>query len=502
MNERSLLIRADANSLMGTGHLMRCLALAQSWKDSGGEVTFITACDSAGLLQRLTDEGFNVIRLGGAHPDPADWTSTSQVLAEHPNAWVVLDGYHFDTAYQIRVKDAGHRLLVIDDMADLEHYYADIVLNQNLHAEGLQYSCEPYTQLLLGSRYVLLRREFLTWSNWRREIPDLARKVLVTLGCGDPDNVTVKVIRAIGSLSSEDLDVRIVVEPSSPQTALLNEAIDRLPFNIHLLPFVEDMPGLMAWADMAVSGGGSTCWEMAFMGLPNVVVVLADNQRSIAEYLDKMGVSIDLGWHESVSAENVLKALSTIMNSRRQRIVNAEKGRNLIDGEGVARLCMILEERELRLRPARKEDCGMLWEWANDPDVRSASYSTEAISWEDHLNWFNGVAADPNCHIWVAVDSEDKPLGEIRFEAIGQKEAKIGVSIGREYRRKGFGSMLISLGVQEAFSRTSMQLLHAYVRQGNEASIRAFERAKFVARGTEVISGVESHHYVLERSDA
>ena len=92
----------------------------------------------------------------------------------------MLDGYHFRPSYQLRVKDSGHPLLVIDDMAHLDHYYADVVLNQNIHAEQLDYSCEPYARMLLGSRYVLLRREFWPWREWQREIPQVAHKVLVT----------------------------------------------------------------------------------------------------------------------------------------------------------------------------------------------------------------------------------------------------------------------------------------------------------------------------------
>jgi len=135
-----LIIRADANAQIGTGHLMRCLALAQAWKDAGGEVAFITACRSEGLLERFREEGFEVHLLSSSYPDPGDWEVTKNVLARHPDAWVVLDGYHFDETYQQWIKDAGNCLLVmIDDMTHLKHYYADIVLNQNLYAEDSHY---------------------------------------------------------------------------------------------------------------------------------------------------------------------------------------------------------------------------------------------------------------------------------------------------------------------------------------------------------------------------
>ncbi|MGQ9755923.1 MAG: UDP-2,4-diacetamido-2,4,6-trideoxy-beta-L-altropyranose hydrolase, partial [Desulfotomaculales bacterium] len=194
---RTLIIRADANAWIGTGHLMRCLALAQAWQDHGGKVVFITACNSPFLKQRLRNEGFDVVGLQYVHPDPADLKTTMNVLAVHPGAWLVLDGYHFDFTYQRLVKEAGHQLLVIDDMAHLDRYNADIVLNQNIHAHNLHYFCEPYTRLLLGTKYVLLRREFWSWRNYKREVPEVAKKVLVTMGGSDPGNVTLKVIRAL-----------------------------------------------------------------------------------------------------------------------------------------------------------------------------------------------------------------------------------------------------------------------------------------------------------------
>jgi len=334
----NLIIRADANAQMGTGHLMRCLALAQGWKSQRGQAIFITTCESDGLLQRLSSEGFQIVTLERPYPDPADWEATSQVLTAHPNAWVVLDGYHFDSAYQRRIKETGHPLLVIDDMAHLEHYYANIVLNQNLHAEQLNYSCEPYTQLLLGTRYVLLRREFLKWQGWRREIAERARKVLVTLGGADPDNVTLKIIMAMNKLTLKDLEVKVVIGPTNAHMASLKEAVHHSPFTIHLLPSVENMPDLMAWADVAVSAGGSTCWEMGFMGLPNVVLVLAENQQDIAAGLGTAGVAFNLGWYTEASIAQVANTLVDLLRDGGSRRQMSQRGRELVDGLGVERV--------------------------------------------------------------------------------------------------------------------------------------------------------------------
>ena len=130
---------------------------------------------------------------------------------------MVLDGYQFDVEYQRRLKAAGVKLLVVDDTGHAGAYAADLVLDQNAHATKDFYARrESYTQLLLGPRYALLRREFKPWRSWRREIAPVARKVLVTVGGSDPDNVTLRVIRALRILAEHKLKATVVVGGSNP----------------------------------------------------------------------------------------------------------------------------------------------------------------------------------------------------------------------------------------------------------------------------------------------
>lgn len=333
-----LVIRADAGGEKGTGHLMRCLALAQAWQDAGGRVIFITGSQSEGLLQRLQKEGFDIHQLAYIYPHNDDWDNTKSVLADHPDAWVVLDGYHFDEIYQQRIKDTGHQLLVIDDMAHLKHYYADIVLNQNLHAEPSLYSVEPYTHLLLGTRYALLNREFLAWKDWKRNVPEVAQRVLVTLGGSDPSNNTLKVIQALQGVAVPSLEANVVVGASNTHAATLEAAISQSRPPIRLICDARNMPELMAWADVAVSAGGITIWELAFMGLPGLVMVTADNQLSIAKSVDKAGVAAELGWHADVTSGDVRKALAQLLGSKKVRASMSRQGRLLVDGEGSQRV--------------------------------------------------------------------------------------------------------------------------------------------------------------------
>lgn len=344
---RSLLIRTDANAQMGTGHLMRCLALAQAWQARGGEAIFITACDSAGLLKRLRDEGFQVVEVEECYPNPDEWKIVSQVLAAHPQSWVLLDGYHFDPSYQRHIKEAGHPLLVIDDMAHLDHYHADVVLNQNIHAEQLNYSCDSDTRLLLGTDYVLLRREFWPWRDWEREIPDVARKVLVTLGGSDPDNQTLKVIQALRQIEVADLEAVVIVGGSNPHFESLQSAVQGSAA-IRLVRNVTNMPELMAWADIAVTAGGSTCWELAFMELPGEIIVLADNQVQSSKILGEQGYFVYLGNGRMLTTKEIQSSLSSLVMDCVQREQLRQRCNRLVDGQGVSRIInYLLKRREM-----------------------------------------------------------------------------------------------------------------------------------------------------------
>ncbi len=259
-----------------------------------------------------------------------------------------MDGYHFTPDYQKAIVDSGYNLLVIDDEGLADHYYADIIVNQNLHAyKNLYQFIEPHTHLLVGTQFVLLRQEFLKWTDWKREIPDTAGKILVTMGGSDPDNVTLKVIRALSNLDASELEVKIVAGPANPNIDSLEEELSLLPFTFHLLPSVNDMPGLMAWADLAVSAGGSTCWELAFMELPSINIVLADNQKIIAESIDKAGFAVNLGWHTDLSVKKLAHELKGLINSSRKRRQMSNRGRLLIDGHGAYRISDILSQSKV-----------------------------------------------------------------------------------------------------------------------------------------------------------
>lgn len=316
---------------------MRCLALAQAWRRRGGAVSFVSRCDSDRLRLRVEAAGVVVRGLPAAQPAEKDLEDTLGALAEWDQAWLVLDGYRLDVGYQRQAREAGHRILVIDDFGSLEHYYADLVINQNGPRDGLRYAREPYTVLLLGPQYALLREEFLARAPAGRVIAPTGTRVLVSLGGADPENQTEKVVRALRRLTGSDVEAVVVVGPSNSHAARVREAA-RGDLRTRVVENVEDMAALMAWADLAVAGGGTTVWELAFMGLPAILLVLAENQRAVAAASDEAGTSVNLGWFERVGEAEVAEAVGALLHNPDRRRGMSERGRGMVDGRGSERV--------------------------------------------------------------------------------------------------------------------------------------------------------------------
>ena len=345
--DKRLLIRADTDSKMGSGHVMRCMALSQAWQSHGGRVSFIKS--TTDLDARLKAEGFSVHELSAASGGLEDAEETARLARMMNASWMVLDGYHFSPEYQNVLQRFGVPLLAIDDLADAQEYAADVVLNQNHYASLEMYPHRSsHTRMLLGTRYVLLRREFLKFRDWKRSTPKVARRVLVTLGGADPDNVTLRVLATLALNGWPPLEVIAVAGASNPNIGALRQACKQAGPHFQLKTHVTDMRALMAWADVAVCAGGTTCWELAFMGLPNAVIILADNQKLVGPVLEKDGVAINLGWHSAVTEERLVQVLCPLIEDADRRRSMSENGRALVDGGGCDRTLHVMMEEFAR----------------------------------------------------------------------------------------------------------------------------------------------------------
>jgi spore coat polysaccharide biosynthesis predicted glycosyltransferase SpsG len=262
----------------------------------------------------------------------------------------VLDGYGFEADYQRALRTAVRQLVVLDE-AGRACDAADLVVNQNLHATAALYpwAAAAPERLALGPSFALLRREFEAWRRWRRPQVTVPRRVLVTMGGADPANATARVLAVLGRVA-RDLEVRVVVGPANPRPAALAAALERAGLRGALTTVTTEMPALMAWADLAVSAAGSTVWELAFMGLPSVVVPIADNQRPIAAAAEAAGVALAADPAAAAHSEALAGAVLRLRDDAGCRRELSARGRRLVDGGGAGRVASRLTAGRLAAR--------------------------------------------------------------------------------------------------------------------------------------------------------
>src|SRR5580704_14409792 len=263
MPGQTLLIRADASAKIGAGHVMRCLALAQAWQRTGGRTIFALAA-GAELGARIRSEGAEVARIPAEPGSREDAAETAGLRARFQADWLVLDGYQFSVNYRNGLRSATSHLLLVDDGVEPQPGECDVILNPDLDAPIKAYSQrDGPTEFLLGPKYALLRREFLESRKERSDVAEMAKRVLITFGGGDSHNVTLQVVQALEDIVDMRLDVTVVAGPNYEHGAALQAAVDRSPHTTKLLRNAENMPELMAQADLAITAGGGTCYELA-----------------------------------------------------------------------------------------------------------------------------------------------------------------------------------------------------------------------------------------------
>lgn len=330
-----LVLRADANVQIGTGHVMRCLALADAWKRAGGAATFVSACDKP-MRDRIIFAGHSLLD----HDFPIQ-----KMVRKQDRCIVALDGYEFGEAYQRIVKNTGAVVVVLDDYGHASHYTADFILNQNVGAENIRYSCGPETRILRGPQYALLRDEFAAYRTWRRTTPDLVRRLLVTMGGGDDGNSTSRIIRALAKVSAQTFEAVVVVGGSNPNRALIEQAAAETGGHIHIACDITNMAEQMASADLAIAAAGTTALELAFMGLPSLLVVLAENQQRVAQAMAVTGAARNLGEAGKLEDALLVQSIENLMTNPGSRRLMSERGQALVDGNGAERVVKILREQ-------------------------------------------------------------------------------------------------------------------------------------------------------------
>jgi len=363
-----IVFRVDASVYIGTGHVMRCLTLADALQNRSFNVSFICREHRGNLIQYIKDKGYHVFTLeagvaeseqsglnisssGDSELPHASWLGVTQeedadccasYLAKVNPDWLIVDHYSIDYHWHDFLIGNFQKFMVIDDLADRKHK-CNILLDQTYGREADDYQTliPQDCRLLLGARFTLLRPEFLQWREYsirRRKRPAL-NKILVTMGGVDSDNVTGQVLDVLMNCEFvKDLLICVVMGKAAPNIEKVRRIAEMMPFKTEVKVNVGNMAELMAEADLAIGAVGATTWERCALGLPAIMIIVADNQMFASITLAKANIGWIIQKPDEISeilGELVLESQAVLLEKSKSSI-------KITDGMGVVRVCDFL----------------------------------------------------------------------------------------------------------------------------------------------------------------
>lgn len=355
MVEHYIAFRTDAASQIGTGHFMRCVTLADALKQSGAQIRFVCRNLPVHLGDMLAEKEIELVALGSsttpsliedlAHAhwlgasQEQDAQGTIQALSDRTWDWIVVDHYALDARWESALRGSARKIMTIDDIADRQHD-CDVLLDQNFYEDmQTRYTGKvpAHCQLLLGPCYALLREEFRELRSQVKPRTGQVKRILVFFGGVDADNYTGLAINALAGIAVKQLQVDVVIGAQHPCRAAIESRCAEQGYVCHVQ--TSRMAELMASADLAIGAGGSATWERCCLGLPALLVSMADNQTDIAKTLDAGGACFYMGALEEITTPAMQNAITNMLGAPEQLVMISKVASSLVDGMGANRVC-------------------------------------------------------------------------------------------------------------------------------------------------------------------
>lgn len=327
---RTIVFRVDAGVKIGTGHVMRCLVLAELLHQRGANITFVCRKLDGDLIPLIKEKRFSVITLTGEVEKDAE--ETKLALKGLNVDWLVVDHYQIDHKWEKQLKNNVRRIMVIDDLANRPHD-CDLLLDQNFydHLES-RYNdlVSDRCKRLLGPRYLLLRPEFIEARKKIVKRDGVVRRLFIFYGGSDPTNETTKVLRALENFITAQLHVDVVVGRANPNREQVKELCEKI--GSHYYCQIDYIAELMAKADLSLGAGGVALWERCFLELPSITTIVAENQIESTEAAARYKAIWNLGWHEAVNQGHLADILSMALASPDEVRLLSQRSGELLNG--------------------------------------------------------------------------------------------------------------------------------------------------------------------------
>lgn len=470
---------------------MRCLALAEAMRRDGAECLFVCGAETPETVPALAASGFPA-RLVDAAGDPAAWIGDFGADAFDI---AVVDSYALDALFETLLRGTAPTIVAIDDLADRPHD-CDILLDQTFGRRASDYCglLPAGATVLCGPDYALLRPEFMALRqaslDRRRSQPAVGR-ILVALGMTDVGSVTREVV---GVLLDAAVDAHLDVAVGQGAPSL--EALKRMApasGRVTLHVATPRMAELMAQADLAIGAAGTSSWERCCLGLPTLMLTLADNQRLVAEQLAVAGACRRVRRDQVALLPAMIEDLGRDPGALARMI---ECAAAVCDGGGVPRVLAAVAARgrpepvqsgwPVDVRPADQRDRVDVWLWRNQTTTRAHSLSSDDIPFADHAAWWTN-REQPGRLLLIAVTKGGRSVGQIRFDRIteegGTPASVVSIGLAPEFLGRGYGRRCLAEAIAHRERSCGREALLADIHRENVASTRIFEQCGFVFSG-------------------
>ena len=340
IDKKIIFIRVDSSTKIGYGHLIRCLALADTLKKSF-KINFICTNLNGNLISQICKKKFEVFRFNTKSQRinvKKDAEKTISIIKKHRNkkSLLILDSYILSQEWENRVRPYVKRLIVIDDLMDRKHS-CDLIIDQNLHTQMnslYNKSVLKNCVKLLGPDYAILRNQFIAQRKYAkiRSLP--IKNILVSFGGTDNENHTLHALTSLKKLNS-DVNVNVVTGTANIGKKIIKNFCKK-NFNYNYFEQVENMAKLMQVADLCIGSSGTTTWERCCVGLPAIAIVASNDQKDIASAVSKNKCIINLGKIKKSDNVNYVRLMKNLKNSELQNM--SRNCMKLVDGKGAARI--------------------------------------------------------------------------------------------------------------------------------------------------------------------
>lgn len=481
---------------------MRCLTLADSLKQRGAQIRFVSRHMPEHLRDMLAAKGHEFMPLDSSPSTAISdglfhslWLGTSQhadaqetieALSDQTWDWLIVDHYALDSGWESVLRQTAKNILVIDDIADRIHD-CDVLLDQNFYADMLtRYigKVPAHCQLLVGPRYALLRDEFRQRHEQIKPRSGPVKRILVFFGGVDADNYTGRAVEALSEMGISDLHVDVVVGAQHPCREQIKAACAQHGFYCHVQ--TDKMAELMAAADLAIGAGGSASWERCCLGLPTLAFCTADNQQKQVADAAREGLLYSPEIRGNLN-HTIQRHTNALLENSFLRQFISRKGMQTIDGRGVSRVVRRLGyadaggvcEAIVDVRSAVSDDALLVWPWRNNEATRRYFFDPLPVSLNTHLAWWERSLSDPQRALLLG-RLGGKEVGVIRYDFVDSKQAKVSIYLNPEMTGRGVGAYLLRAGQDWLLqNHPEIDSVVAEIMPRNIASLRAFLAAGF-----------------------